>query len=105
MPVFPPRNMSFPQDQWYNHPKLEQIFDEGIDIRLVRADSKVYLLACLDGNWEMIGKMLLGSRDNDIQLLNWGTKSVYSSIEIVEGMEAAAEMCIRDRHHPAGGDL
>ena len=82
---------SFPQDQWYNHPKLEQIFDEGIDIRLVRADSKVYLLACLDGNWEMIGKMLLGSRDNDIQLLNWGTKSVYSSIEIVEGMEAAAD--------------
>ena len=38
-----------------------------------------------------VAGLLLGSRDNDIQLLNWGTKSVYSSIEIVEGMEAAAD--------------
>ena len=48
------------QEQWYNNAKLEKLFaDGGMEIKLVRMDTKAYLLADMGDGYERIGVMTL----------------------------------------------
>ena len=48
------------QEQWYNNAKLEKLFaDGGIEIKVIRMDTKVYLLADMGDGYERIGVMTL----------------------------------------------
>ena len=48
------------QEQWYNNAKLEKLFaEEGIEIKLIRMDTKAYLLVDMGDGFERLGVMTL----------------------------------------------
>ena len=48
------------QEQWYNNAKLEKLFaEDGIEIKLVRMDTEVYLLVDMGDGYERLGVMTL----------------------------------------------
>lgn len=77
------------QSQWYNQAKLEKIFSkEGMDVKLVRFNIWVYLLADMGDGYEMIGRMVLpDDTDTEFTVYNSGTPIRFSKLAIETGKE------------------
>jgi len=81
------------QEQWYNNAKLENLFAEtGIEIKLVRMDTKAYLLADMGDGFEQIGTMLLpGSAPTQLKLYAPNMDVRMTRVYIETGLDAAKE--------------
>ena len=79
------------QEQWYNNAKLEKLFaDGGMDIKLVRMDTRAYLLADLGEGYELIGSMILPEdAPTNYSIYNSGTEVFIDDIQVETGKDAA----------------
>lgn len=87
--------------KWYdihsdNHATGEetnQLFTEkGVNVKLVRIDRTVYLLAEYNGVWQQIGFLALPeNQKTELSFFNLGLKSLYTDIKIDVGKEVALE--------------
>jgi len=79
------------QEQWYNNEKLEKPFrDGGMDIKLVRMDTRAYLLADLGEGYELIGSMILPEDAPTIfSIYNSGTEVFIEDVQVETGKDAA----------------
>lgn len=81
------------QEQWYNSEKLEKLFaDGGMDIKLIRMDTRAYLLADLGDGYELIGYMMLPEDAPTVfSIYNSGTEILMNDIQVETGKDAAVE--------------
>ena len=79
------------QEQWYNNQKLEKLFDEdGIDIKVVRMDTRGYLLADMGDGYELIGAMILPANSlTQFMIYNQDTALQLRDIAVETGKDAA----------------
>ena len=79
------------QEQWYNSEKLEKLFaDGGMDIKLVRMDTRAYLLADLGEGYELIGSMILPEdASTNFSIYNSGTEVFIDDVQVETGKDAA----------------
>ena len=78
------------QEQWYNNAKLEAIFAEGgMDIKLIRMNTRAYLLADMGEGYELIGTMILpADAETLFSVYNNNTALKLSEISVETGKEA-----------------
>ena len=79
------------QEQWYNNEKLEKVFaEDGIDIKVVRLDTRAYLLIGLGDGYELVGTMYIPNTSETIFTINnAGTPMKVSNVSIASGKENA----------------
>lgn len=88
-------------EKWYDvHPdnhatgrETNQLFTEqGVDVKLVRMDRTVYLLAEYDGVWQQIGFLVLPEgQKTELSFFNLGLSSLYTDINVKTGKAAAMD--------------
>ena len=79
------------QEQWYNNQMLEKLFDEdGMDVKVVRMDTRAYLLADMGNGYELIGVMILPANSlTQFMIYNQDTALQLRDIAVETGKDAA----------------
>ena len=81
------------QEQWYNNAKLEKLFaEDGIEIKLIRMDTQVYLLADMGDGYERIGYMVLPENaPTQLKLFAPNMDVRLNRVTVETGIDAAKE--------------
>ena len=84
---------SVQQEQWYNHAKLEAIFAEGgMDVKLIRMNTRAFLLADMGDGYELIGTMILPADSATLfTVYNHDTALQLREIAVETGAEAVMD--------------
>ena len=84
-------NKDVMQEQWYNNAKLEALFaDGGMDIKLVRMNTRAFLMADMGEGYELIGTMMVpGDVPTNFNVCsNSNTQVQVTNISVQTGKEA-----------------
>ena len=78
------------QEQWYNNAKLEALFaDGGMDVKVIRMNTRAFLLADMGEGYELIGTMMVPADAQTLfSVCNNSTAVKLSGIEVETGKEA-----------------
>ena len=79
------------QEQWYNNAKLEALFaDGGMDVKVIRMNTRAFLLADMGEGYELIGTMMVpADAETLFSVCNNSTAVKLSGIQVETGKEAA----------------
>lgn len=79
------------QEQWYNNAKLEDLFsDGGMDVKVVRMNTRAFLLADMGEGYELIGTMMVpADATTNFNVYNTNTEVQLSNVAVETGKEAA----------------
>ena len=79
------------QEQWYNNAKLESLFsDGGMDVKVIRMNTRAFLLADMGEGYELIGTMMVPADAEALfSVCNNSTAVKLSGIQVATGKEAA----------------
>ena len=79
------------QEQWYNNAKLEALFaDSGMDVKVIRMNTRAFLLADMGEGYELIGTMMVpADAETLFSVCNNSTAVKLSGIQVETGKEAA----------------
>ena len=78
------------QEQWYNNAKLEALFaDGGMDVKVIRMNTRAFLLADMGDGYELIGTMIVPANAQTLfSVNNTNTAVKISGITVETGKEA-----------------
>ena len=78
------------QEQWYNNAKLEDLFTEGgMDIKVIRMNTRAFLVADMGEGYELIGTMMVPAEElTFFSVYNNNTEVQLTNVSVQTGKEA-----------------
>ena len=78
------------QEQWYNNAKLEDLFSEGgMDIKVIRMNTRAFLVADMGEGYELIGTMMVpADATTNFNVYNNDTEVQISNVSVQTGKAA-----------------